>query len=130
MKPSLLLDMNISPAWVSLLAGDGIYSVHWKDVGVLNASDAAIMTYARSNGYIVITHDLDFSHLLTYTYAAGPSVILLRKMHDAPAQEVIRMIVAAVRKHVVSLLSGALLVLDPVKCRVRILPLRYANDHH
>jgi predicted nuclease of predicted toxin-antitoxin system len=33
------------------------------------------MAYARTNGYVVITHDLDFSSILAATGGEKPSVI-------------------------------------------------------
>ena len=64
----LLVDMNLSPRWVGVLAGAGIEAVHWSTLGANNASDSEIMAYARANDSIVLTHDLDFgaiSQLLT-----------------------------------------------------------------
>ena len=36
------------------------------------------MAWARENGYVVFTHDLDFGTLLALTRDAGPSVIQVR----------------------------------------------------
>ena len=35
-------------------------AIHWSTIGVANASDEEIMAWAKENGYIVFTHDLDF----------------------------------------------------------------------
>ncbi len=59
-----LIDMNLSPLWVSFLASHGFAAVHWSTVGHASAPDSEIMEFAVANGYIVFTHDLDFGMLL------------------------------------------------------------------
>ena len=39
----LLVDMNLSPRWVSMLAGAGIEAAHWSTLGSKNAPDSEIM---------------------------------------------------------------------------------------
>jgi hypothetical protein len=60
----LLVDMNLSPGWVNLLAAAGIEAVHWSSLGAASAPDTEIMAYAGARGYVVLTHDLDFSAIL------------------------------------------------------------------
>jgi predicted nuclease of predicted toxin-antitoxin system len=38
-----LVDMNLSPRWVDLLAAAGHEAVHWIDVDELNAPDRVIL---------------------------------------------------------------------------------------
>jgi predicted nuclease of predicted toxin-antitoxin system len=59
----ILIDMNLPPRWVQLFANAGWEALHWSQVGSPTASDREIMAWARENGYIVFTHDLDFSAL-------------------------------------------------------------------
>lgn len=42
------------------------------------------MDWARVNGYVVFTHDLDFGALLAVTHAEGPSVIQVRTQDVTP----------------------------------------------
>ena len=48
-----LLDMNVSPRLCASLEQDGWDAVHWSAVGECTASDAAILSYAISRGYVV-----------------------------------------------------------------------------
>ena len=80
----LLLDMNLSPTWVRFLEENGFEAVHWSTIGEPNATDAVVMARAREQGFVVITHDLDFSALLASTDAIGPSVIQLRTQDVLP----------------------------------------------
>ncbi len=59
--------MNLPPGWAPVLATAGFEAVHWSTVGNPEASDRAIMTWAKTNGYVVFTHDLDFGALLAAT---------------------------------------------------------------
>ena len=61
----ILIDMNLSPRWVDVLADAGIESIHWSSVGEATASDSFIMAFAKGAGYVVLTHNLDSRALLT-----------------------------------------------------------------
>ena len=71
----ILIDMNLSPLWVDVFEEHGMQSAHWSTVGDPRASDKTIMTWARENGYIVFTQDLDFGAILATSDANAPSVI-------------------------------------------------------
>ena len=45
----ILVDVNLSPAWVDELIAQGFEAVHWTSVGDPRAPDAAIMAYAREH---------------------------------------------------------------------------------
>jgi len=56
----ILLDMNLSPAWVPFLTQAGFECVHWSSVGNPRAPDAELMSWARAHDHVVFTHDMDF----------------------------------------------------------------------
>ena len=119
----VLLDMNLAPGWVGFLQQEGFEAVHWSTVGDPRATDATIMEWARRDGYIVFTHDLDFSALLAVTEATGPSVIQVRTqdaLPDAIGSDVVRVL----RMHAAALEQGAIVSIDKVNSRVRVLPIR------
>jgi predicted nuclease of predicted toxin-antitoxin system len=118
----LLVDMNLSPRWVTLLAGAGIEAVHWSTLGQANAPDAEIMAYAGANGYVVLTHDLDFSAILAATHGEKPSVVQIRT-DDLNLGEVGKQVIAALLQTTSDLEEGALLTIDPKRTRLRLLPL-------
>jgi predicted nuclease of predicted toxin-antitoxin system len=117
----LLIDMNLSPKWTQLLERRGWTAVHWSAVGDQCAPDVTIMEWARSNGYIVLTHDLDFGALLATTRVQGPSVVQVRTQDVMPQSLGSRMI-EILQQHQSSLEKGALITVDEAKSRVRILP--------
>jgi predicted nuclease of predicted toxin-antitoxin system len=119
----LLVDMNLSPRWVKTLLEARIDAAHWSTIGPANASDSDIMAFARANGYVVLTHDLDFSAILAATQDAKPSVVQIRA-EDVRPETVGPTLIDALRQMAGQLEDGALLTIDPTRARLRILPLR------
>ena len=117
-----VIDMNLSPGWATVLGAAGWPSVHWSQVGRDDAPDAEIMAWCRSNGYAALTEDLDFGTVLALTQAAGPSVVQLR-LEDVLPDVAGPTVVAEIGRHAVALQIGALVVIDTVRSRVRILPI-------
>lgn len=122
MKPTLLLDMNLSPDWIPALHKHGWQAVHWSDVGDPRASDKAIMDWAAAQQYVVFTHDLDFGTMLALTHEAGPSVLQVRAENILP-DNLEGPVIAALNQHESDLSSGALVVVDESRSRVRVLPI-------
>ena len=119
--------MNLSPRWISLLTDAGWESVHWSKVGKPTASDSEIMAYAARNDYVVLTHDLDFSAILAATHGEKPSVVQIRA-EDVSPLAIASHLIAALRHTEAELEAGALLTVDPSRTRVRLLPLRAADE--
>ncbi len=51
----LLVDMNLSPDWVPLLAAHGWDACHWSTIGPSNAPDSSLMHWAREHEHVVLT---------------------------------------------------------------------------
>lgn len=117
-----VIDMNLSPKWCDLLTAEGWQAVHWADIGDATATDSAIMEWAISQQAIVITLDLDFGAILAATKALGPSVVLIRTQ-DALPESIGTRLVQALHDVEQELLSGALVVFDEARSRVRLLPI-------
>ena len=119
----VLVDMNLSPRWVGVLIGAGIDAAHWSAVGAHDAPDQEIMAHALANGFVVLTHDLDFSAILAATQGKKPSVVQLRADNTSP--DVIgREVLDALTQMDADLRDGALLTVEPGRTRLRVLPLR------
>ena len=118
----ILIDMNLSPVWSEVFAKYGWSAVHWSAIGDPRATDRAICAWARDNGYVVFTHDLDFGAILAATQAESPSVIQVRAQDVLP-DTLENAIVAALRQFESLLESGALIVVNETRSRVRVLPL-------
>ncbi len=119
----MLVDMNLSPDWCGILAKHGWESVHWSSVGKPTAVDKTLLQYAKDNGYVVLTHDLDFSAILAATGAKAPSVIQIRAQ-DVLSEHFQRLVLDSLRQFESALTTGALIVIDESRARARVLPLR------
>ena len=122
MSIKLLIDMNLSPDWVPVLKTHGWSAIHWSTVGNPRASDDAIMNWAVMNEYVVVTHDLDFGAMLALSHAQGPSVLQVRA-EDILPDHLEGLVIAALKQHASDLASGALVVVDESRSRVRVLPI-------
>ena len=118
----LLVDMNLSPRWVEFFAAHGIEADHWSALGASRAPDREIFAHARQHGHVIFSHDLDFSAILAQTAASKPSVIQVRHPRPRP-EEFGPQVVRAVADHAEALANGALLLIEPGRHRIRILPI-------
>jgi predicted nuclease of predicted toxin-antitoxin system len=119
----LLIDINLSPAWVAVLEDAGYTVLHWSAVGSAKASDREILTWAKAKGYVLFTHDLDFGAILAVTNAEAPSVIQIRT-EDITPDHAKDLLLNAIERFNKELLQGALISVDETKSRVRLFPLR------
>ena len=100
---------------------EGHDCVHWSEIGPPNAPDREILLWARSNEYVVFTHDLDFGAILAATKADSPSVLQLRVQNISP-KDMGESVVAAFKQFEELLNQGALVSIDQKRARARILP--------
>lgn len=114
--------MNLSPSWVPLLQAATMEAAHWSAIGAGNSADSEIFEWARRNGFIVFTHDLDFGAMLALTRAEAPSVFQIRT-DDVSPDSLGPRAVALLRRFQSELDAGALIVADERRERVRLLPL-------
>ncbi len=118
----LLLDMNLSPRWVEFLETRGFETIHWSNIGSLDAADTEIMAFAAEKGYVVLTHDLDFGAILAATRDQKPSVVQIRS-DNLGIDEIGECVAAALNQMATDLANGVLMTLDTKRIRLRILPL-------
>ncbi|HET9401369.1 MAG TPA: DUF5615 family PIN-like protein [Candidatus Acidoferrales bacterium] len=118
----ILIDMNLSPLWAQFLTEHGIEATHWSAIGDARAEDSTILNYASSNGFVVLTHDFDFGMLLAARKSQGPSVIQVRTQDVMPAVTG-EVVLRAVKATAAFLEAGALVVVEPARHRIRLLPI-------
>ena len=118
----ILIDMCLSPDFCPLLKSHGHHAEHWSTIGASDAPDSSIMSYARANGYVVFTNDLDFGDLLALTRETGPSVIQTR-LPDVRPVIIGQQLISALRQFEMQLSEGALVTLLRSKNKARILPI-------
>jgi predicted nuclease of predicted toxin-antitoxin system len=119
----LLVDMNLSPTWISMLQAAGFEARHWSTIGAPTAPDDEVLRWAAENGFVLLTHDLDFGAILAFSGAIVPSVIQIRS-DDLRPEVLSSRIATAIGKLEQILAAGALVTVEPARERVRVLPLR------
>jgi predicted nuclease of predicted toxin-antitoxin system len=119
----VLVDMNLSPAWVETLGEVGFEALHWSVVGDPRAPDRTILEWAGSHGCVLLTHDLDFGAILAVSGSSGPSVLQLRARDVSPGH-LGPLVREALMDYADHLERGALVSLDEATRRARILPIR------
>lgn len=74
----LLFDENLSPKLVVRLANEFPESLHVSRVGLDEADDAAVWTFARDNALTIVTKDADFQEI-SLRLGMPPKVVWLRR---------------------------------------------------
>lgn len=118
----VVVDVNFPPSLATALSTAGLEAVHWTKLGEPTAPDVEILAWARREGWVVLTQDLDFPDILAATGADAPSVLLVRE-GDALAPRLVELVLAAFRQCAEALARGAIVVLDVRGRRVRVLPI-------
>lgn len=95
----LLFDENLSPQLVGRLTDLYPGSQHVRDVGLARGEDEAVWSYAKDNGFFIVSKDADFRQR-SFFLAAPPKVIWIRRGNCTTAD-----IEAILRQHHSDLLS-------------------------
>ena len=74
----LLFDENLSPRLVGLLSTLFPGSAHVRDVGLAQADDGTVWSYAKDHGFAIVSKDSDF-HQMSFIWGFPPKVIWIRR---------------------------------------------------
>ena len=121
---NFLLDENQSPRIADILVEAGHDTIHVRDMDLRNSPDGAVLAAALATGRVLISADTDFGELLAASNANGPSILLLRRQEQRRANEIAGLILANLDDVAEDLRSGAVVLLDDERIRIRTLPLR------
>lgn len=119
-----LLDENQSPRIADLLGEAGHDAVHVRDIDLRTSPDDEVLAAAHEAGRVIISADTDFGDLLAASNAEAPSILLLRRQEQRRADEIAALILANLDDVADDLRSGAVVVFDDERIRIRGLPLR------
>jgi predicted nuclease of predicted toxin-antitoxin system len=118
-----LVDNALSFRVAELLREAGYDAVHVLDYGMSRSPDQAIFERSHSENRVIISADTDFGTLLATRKTNKPSVILLRLPLLRRADEQTSVILANLPNVIADLESGAVVVIEPTRLRVRRLPI-------
>ncbi len=88
----LFLDQNIPRSAVKELLSLGFEVEHASEVGLTEAVDKTIATFAKKQNAILVTKDLDFGSVLTYPKGSHYGLLILRLPHYLSAEDSTRML--------------------------------------
>ena len=92
------------------------------DIGMSRAKDVEIVAEAKKTGEVIMTHDLDYGHLLAFSGESAPSVIMLR-LRDLRTNEIMSRLDAVWKDIESPLMDGAIISLSDKSLRIRTLPI-------
>ena len=118
-----LADAGISPGTVEFLRRRGHDAVHVRELTMQRADDRLIAERARSERRILLTFDLDFGAILAVGVVDRPSAVIFR-LADERADSVNRRLEAVLSDQAEALQSGALILVEDARYRIRMLPIR------
>lgn len=119
---NFLLNMNVHRDMTARLIQRGHACRHAGDIGMSRSTDAEIVAEARNKVEVIITHDLDYGHLLAFSGEKAPSVIILR-LRDLRTNEVMSRLDAVWNEIESVLAEGAIVSLSDKSLRIRKLPI-------
>ncbi len=119
---NFLLNMNVDRDMAAPLKKRGHVCRHVGDIGMSRAKDIEIVAEAKNTGETIITHDLDYGHLLAFSGESAPSVIILR-LRDLRTDEIISRLDAVWNEIESALMEGAIVSLSDKSLRIRNLPI-------
>jgi len=118
-----LADAGISPKSVEFLRQLGHDAIHVRELGMQRSADQEVVDRARAEGRVVVAFDLDFGEILALGILDRPSVILFR-LSDETAESVNRRLGLILSECLEELESGALILVEDTRYRIRNLPMR------
>ena len=121
-----LADAGISPLTVEFLVQLGHQAMHVRTLAMQRAPDLEIIERARIDSSVVLTFDLDFGDVLALGVLDKPSVIIFRLADERPAS-VNQRLDAVLKERSADLESGALILVEDARYRVRKLPIGRAD---
>jgi len=117
-----LLNMNVPREVGRRLAAEGHDCLHVGDIGMAQATDLAITEKARLGGEVILTHDLDYGHLLAFSGESVPSVVIFR-LRDVHPDNLLTRLMDTWHEIERPLLEGAIIVMEDAALRIRRLPI-------
>jgi predicted nuclease of predicted toxin-antitoxin system len=124
-----LIDNALSPVVAAELCDGGHDAIHVRDCGLTDADDAVIFDRAAREQRVVVSADTDFGTILALRRALLPSVILFRgaKPRNPKGQAALLLINLGGLETMLE--RGAVVVVEPGRIRVRVLPIEGSGEH-
>lgn len=117
-----LADMNISPRTIEAPRQHGWDIVRVSQVMPVDALDSEILDFARKDGGVIVTQDLDFSTLLVLGGHDDPSLITLRLAASDP-EAITGVLLQSLSRIEKAITEGSAVTIEDAAIRIRRLPI-------
>lgn len=117
-----LLDMGISHRLTRVLAEHGHEALHLNTAGLATLPDSQILRKAQEEGWIVLTHDLDFADLMAAGGFSLPSIVIFR-LQDMRPDNVRGHLLKVLDRCTQALEQGVIVSVNEKALRLRSLPI-------
>ena len=117
-----LADMGVDVRVVAWLREQGHDAVHLRDEGLSRMPDGGVFAKALSEGRTILTFDLDFGEIVASSHGKTVSVILFR-IQNAGSNRLIQRLSSLIPSTAEFLNSGAVVVVEETRHRIRSLPI-------
>ena len=124
----ILADMPISPRTVEFLKDLGHEVTHAAELSMALSPDEDIVEFAKSEGLVILTEDLDFAAILAVTRAIEPGVIILR-VGNWTREQTEQRLEQALHELNDETLYNSIVMIERNRIRVRRLPI-LPNTHN
>jgi predicted nuclease of predicted toxin-antitoxin system len=116
-----LVDACVDVRLAYWLRERGYEAMHLCEEGLQTLPDGQIFTKAVAEGRVVVTHDLDFGEISALTRGKKASVVVFR-LHNPRFAQLTGRLSAVLADCVPALQTGAVVIVEEARHRVRYLP--------
>lgn len=113
------LDANIPYSALTVFEELKLESAHARDVGLSRASDREIANYAKKNGSILLTKDLEFANTKLFPFRSHEGLIIVRLPKLFKAIQFINILRNFLTSININDLNNAVAIVKPGRYRIR-----------